>query len=361
MSRILFVVPTLGGGGAERVVAVLASGCAEKGTPCAIAVFAQVPDEYEIHPQVERFYIRKRKYKYNIFSYIGKMNELRRFIKEFQPDVIIPFLGSPTVYSYLALTSPEIKLVATVRNNPLYDPPGRIMRYLCRYVYERADGIIFQNEEQKSILDIGACDNALILPNPVKNVFVGSQEHVPTEKIEKFVSVGRLYPQKNQEMLIRAFASARRSNRALTLDIYGEGPLFGHLESLIEYLGEKQSIRLMGRSNCIQNELPKYDAFVMCSDYEGMPNSLIEAMAMGLPCISTACPTGPRTLLGENERGWLVTPRDASALTDAVLEVSSHPSRARERSLAAREYVLETCDPEEVCTRFVEYCERLVG
>ena len=145
------------------------------------------------------------------------------------------------------------------------------------------------------------------------------------------VSAGRLAPQKNQKMLITAFSKIANQYPDYNLTIYGEGALRQFLEQQISDLGLQERVFLPGNITDLHTQIKTSAFFVMSSDFEGMPNALIEAMALGLPCISTDCPCGgPKTLIREKENGLLIEVGDSDALADAMATLIENQSLAFE-------------------------------
>lgn len=135
----------------------------------------------------------------------------------------------------------------------------------------------------------------------------------------EIVTCGRLTEQKNHKLLIDAFAEVQKIYPFATLKIYGEGVLREKLQNQIDSLNLNEKVFLMGATNDVAKALQTADLFVLSSDYEGMPNALMEAMAAGVPCISTDCPCGgPRELFGEDASDKLVPCNDSAQLAEAI-------------------------------------------
>lgn len=138
----------------------------------------------------------------------------------------------------------------------------------------------------------------------------------------EIVTCGRLTEQKNHRLLIDAFAEVQKIYPFATLKIYGEGVLREKLQNQIDSLNLNEKVFLMGATNDVAKALQTADLFVLSSDYEGMPNALMEAMAAGVPCISTDCPCGgPRELFGEDASDKLVPCNDSAQLAEAICKV----------------------------------------
>ena len=217
----------------------------------------------------------------------------------------------------------KLKKIETVRNSPWNEDLGKVELLLWKMCFNRADGVIFQTQEQGEFFSEKIRKKSIILPNPVSKVCFDKQREYQ-KKITNFVAVGRLASQKNYPLMIKAFGKAVQENDSLKLNIFGGGSEkdINTLNELIKSLNLENNVRLMGRSENIFDEILKKDAFIMSSDFEGMPNALMEAMALGTVCISTNCRTGPKDLIDDSENGFLVPVNGENALAAAILKVS---------------------------------------
>ena len=171
------------------------------------------------------------------------------------------------------------------------------------------------------------------------------------------ISAGRLECQKNFPMLVRAFSDFAKDKNDVVLHIYGEGNDKDMLQDLIDKLGCGEKIKLMGRSNDLVSVYKEANLFILSSNYEGMPNALLEAMAIGLPCISTDCPTGPSEMIVSGENGLLVPVNDAEKLREAIEFMYNNRDKAEEMGQRAREHVAENYRIEKIADRFLEIVE----
>lgn len=196
--------------------------------------------------------------------------------------------------------------------------------------YHLSDGFVFQTKEAKMYFSKSIQKRSAVIPNPV---FV-DEKYIKKNysgKINYIVSVGRLEKQKNYKMLIDAFAEIVSDIDNCRLTIYGEGSIRGELERYINEKGLIDKVLLPGRINNIHEKLMESDLFVLSSDYEGMSNALMEAMAIGLPCISTDCPIGGSAELIENHKNGLLVPvGDKDKLKEAIRHLVSNNNLASE-------------------------------
>ncbi len=299
---VLFVTLSLSGGGAERVVSLLASGLSLKeDVDVHVLVFKRKKNEYPLAEQVIRHQMDEKTYK----SKISRLGFIRKKIRDINPDIVIPFLNEPTMYTYIAGLGMKTKFIATVRNNPMYYAGKGYRGRIIKYITEHADMCMLQTEEQARFFNWKSKEQYFILPNPVKEEMLESDYKYRTN-VSKIISCGRLNKQKNFERLIRVFSKLCDNENSIELLIYGEGEERDNLLSLITNLELDKKVRLMGRTKDVLSALEDADIFVLSSDYEGMPNALMEALAVGMPCVSMDCPTGPSSLICSGKDGVLV-------------------------------------------------------
>jgi len=181
---------------------------------------------------------------------------------------------------------------------------------------------VFQTSDAKKYYNIIDESKQIILKNPVSSEF--DVEPFKGERKKVIVTAGRLSEQKNHELLIEAFSKVKDKFPEYKLVIYGDGPLKDKLQNKIEAVGGENNIILAGRVNQIIDKIHDASLFVLSSNFEGMPNALLEAMSLGLPCISTDCPVGgPREIIVNNENGVLVKLNNADDMANAIDKILS--------------------------------------
>lgn len=250
--------------------------------------------------------------KYKLRSFI----ELNRKLKQTCPDALICFILGYAEVAIWAAKLQKIPFIVSERCDPKELPTSKFHRVMRNIVFSLSDGIVFQTEEVKRYFSNRIQKHSIVIPNPVidDNLPLNEQKKVRCHKI---VSSGRLSSQKNFRMLIEAFAKSQTKDYILT--IYGEGPSREELEKLIKDLQVSDKVRLPGKVDKVVNFISNAEIFVMPSNHEGMPNSLIEGMAMGLACISTDFFSGgARTLIKSGHNGILIPVGDTNALTKAL-------------------------------------------
>jgi len=245
------------------------------------------------------------------------------------------------------------KFIFTVRNSPWQVANGSLSRHIAK----TADAIMLQNREQAEFFPESYRDRMYIVPNPVAGKFQSSQKLHYARQLTRICTVGRLHPQKNFPLLISAVKEVRSQHPDIILQIYGEGEERKRLEELIAQEHLSDVCYLMGRTSQVENVLKETDLFVMSSDYEGMPNALIEAMATGVPCISSDCRTGPRSLIKEGQTGLLFKTGDLADLTQKLDWALQHPPEMNQMGKAAREDVMHTYQIENTLSSFIKMIE----
>ena len=199
-----------------------------------------------------------------------------------------------------------------------------------------------------------------VIPNPVNPLYIGNQKTEYNADSHKIVAAGRLSEQKNYKMMIDAVKLASDEYPDVLLQIYGGGELEDQLCSYIKEQGLDSNVKLMGRSDELYQVYKAADLFVMSSDYEGMPNALAEAMAIGLPCISTDCKTGPRDLIDDGKNGFLVPCKNPESLAQKIKEVFALSSQEQKNiGENAKNKIKSFCGEESSLNKLIALIESL--
>ena len=336
--NIGFVVQKLAGGGAERVVSVLCSEFARMVSyECSVLIFFPSENEYATDTGVRRVYLFDTEEAYRSASKGERVRRIRNAVRELRFDAVFPFLWFVGIYTQIACWGLDVKVIQTVRNNPELVPRKKPARILRDWALRAADGVFCQNQDQYGLLPETVRQKAEIIPNPIAEEFFGLRTE--PSKNRKIVMFGRLEEQKNYPMMLRAVQSLRDSGKELVVEIYGAGTLAEELQDRIDQAALGDSVKLMGRTENPAECMRDAALFVMTSSFEGMPNSLMEAMAAGLPCVSTDCPTGPSDLIEDGVNGYLVAIDDDRELAARVVELMADGALRGRIGAAGREKV----------------------
>ena len=330
MKQIVFVTGAMSRGGAERVISLLSRHYAQQGWRVRILMLLHSQVDYELDPAVEvlDFSNDKRKAVLDMPRLMGKV---RSFVKQEQPDAVVAFMAPICLIAGFACRGLKTRLVVSERIDPALDPRSLPFRLALKNVYEKANLVVFQTRRARDYFPENIRRNGVIIPNPiqVKALAAPARTH-------RIVTAGRLMPQKNQKMLIDAFACLHQARPEYTLDIYGEGPLTDTLQRQIDSLGLTEAVTLRGNVSDIHQQMADAQMFVLPSDFEGLSNALLEAMMMGLPCISTDC-AGSDEAIQSGENGLLIPVGDTQALAEAMERLAADGAFAEKLGAAARE------------------------
>lgn len=312
--KILLYINVLSSGGAERVMSNLANEFSKKDEVILVNSY-KTENEYKISSNIKHIYLDDN-IQTNFFKKnISRIKKLRMIIKKEQPDVAISFMAEPNFRLLLASMFLPSKTIISIRNDPTKEYPNIFFKTLAKILFLKADGIVFQTNDAKTFFSKKIQKKSKIIYNPIKSDFYLNKSLNIGKDI---VAVGRLTSQKNHNLLIDSFYNVS-SEINDNLYIYGDGELKKELQEKIDKLNLTNRIFLMGNVQNLSNILPKYKLYIMSSDYEGMPNSLMEAMACGLPCISTNCPCGgPKELLSKD---YLFKINDFNELSKKMLKM----------------------------------------
>ena len=334
--RIVIVVGSFAAGGAERVAATMANAWLDRGQEAWLVstYLGAGAAAYPLHPGVSVVPLSEAISDHGIPHLpvtVRKIHALRRLLLTIAPDVVISFLTNINVLTILALANSGIPVIISERTDPLHDselPRAlRVARTLC---YRFADALVVQSGAvaERYRARLPGVSHMTVIPNPLPGELAASPRRARQEgEGGCVVAMGRLTPEKGYSKLIDAFADALSDESAWQLRIWGEGPLRGDLQSQVERLQLTHRVQLCGLTDQPWTALAAGQIFALSSEYEGFPNAMLEAMALGLPCIAFDCPSGPRELADGGRAALLVPCGDVAALAAALGEL------ARDREL----------------------------
>ena len=341
--KITIFIGSISGGGAERVACNLANFLLKK-HEVTMLTMSETPNAYGLHDIVRHISLitakeRKNKIAGNALRYF----RLKRYLKNTECDCYLVMLPITTALLLHFKKICKAPIIASERNNPyIFSSFKRIM---MRHYAKRADAWVFQTEDAAKWYE-GIAKESVVIPNAINPAFI--REPYVGEKEKSIVAAGRLSEQKNFKLLIEAFSKIAPDFPEYDLKIFGKGPLE---QDLREYAAEKgvgERVNFMGYVDNMPEQLEKASLFVLSSDFEGMPNALMEAMALGLPCVSSDCPVGgPRFLIKDGENGLLVLVGDAEKMTEAMKSLLNDPEKAQIMGDNSRE-IANTLSPHEI-------------
>lgn len=338
--KIVLLVSSMHSGGAERVAATLCNAWARRGDDVTLVATYSGRGEchYALTDGVRLVYLADlvSDRGSRILGYGFRLRALRRFIEEQKPDIVISFLTNVNIMAALAMRGSGIPLILSERIDPgaSTDFPT-YMRWLCRLVYPVADIVTVQTESITGAMRALAprARRIEVIPNPVPEAIFETplpRRHPHQGERRRLLAMGRLAPQKQMDHLVGAFEALAPENPDVDLWIWGEGELKSQLERQVRESGLEQRVFLPGRTDTPWAEMAGSEMLVLVSAYEGFPNVMLEAMALGLPCVAYDCPSGPRELSEEGQAAILVPLNDRERLRAEIARLLGDPD-ARQR------------------------------
>ena len=322
--KLTFVTATLTSGGSERVMSIVANKMQERGYEVEIIC---LNDQIVFYPINEGIKITHVEVEAGTKSLPKKLWWFRKYIQKTQSDVVIAFMVSVYTVTLLALMGVDIPVISSVRNDPAY---SNLRKKITRKILlPRSAHVVVQTQQIKQYFSKNIQKKTTVIYNPVnERVFETSYDNdddnpglkIKDERFNRIISVGRLYPQKDQKTMIEAFAKVSEKHPDWKLVIFGEGPERRALESLVERLKVKDKVSLPGKSENIIDELKKSKIFCLSSIYEGMSNALVEAICVGLPVVTTKV-SGTEELIENGENGFIVDIGDKDTIAMAMTKL----------------------------------------
>lgn len=349
--KITLFIPSLIGCGAERVLVNLANYLCRRGHKVCILNYFNGAPSYELDAGIQRRYLFKSQKEPGFFKKIflyffpgiceraanrQRLSRLKRFVKRNDTQCYLVMLEQSTIDLLSLRKDIQCPVVVSERNYP-----GKYRETIRQTLYQLAplaDGFVFQTVQARECYGETVRESTII-PNALNETFATKQPF-RGEKRKAIVNVGRLEEQKNQELLIRAFAKTNLPG--YVLEIYGDGPLKEHLQSLIDSLNLTQRAFLKGHVDNIEDHIQDADLFVLSSNYEGIPNVVLEAMALGLPCITTDfAGGGAHVLIDHGVNGLIVPVANEAELAESIKTVLTDRALAEKLSRGAVEKVTQ--------------------
>ena len=407
MKRIAFYIGDLAKGGAEHVLRNLAEYFYSQGVETYVVTKTEDEDEYELSEGITRIIadITPEEEKGRIYNLFARIRKLRRIWKDIRPDIIVSFIRKNNLMALASSKGLKIPVVVSVRSDPAREFGSEGFRRLSFALFKRAAGIVVLTNEAKEYFPEKLQRKTVVMPNAIDRKFVDvlegkknwygiGEDDLTDAKDEEIVAmmyakrrhevitVGRIDDNKNQRMLVDAFVMIADKHPDWTLHIYGDGE--GRME-LVEYvigLDKKQAedgnyrpgsrdengnyanisdrIIFHGVTDNVANVMAGRSIFVLPSKMEGMPNALIEAMVMGMACISTDCPCGgPAELIKDGVNGLLVQVTDVSTMADDLDNLMSDDELRMMLGTQAS-LLIDDVHPDKVCRKWDEYLNSVI-
>lgn len=363
MSKILFHLNSLEQGGAERVVTNLAHQFYAEGYEVLLATEWFSENEFQIDPGIQRIHVGLTdadEKKNRVLKIISRVMNLRDCIIKEKPDVVIAFTRKVNYRALMASIGMKVPVIISVRTDPVGHYDNTTDKIQIPILFPRAAGCVFQTQGQREFFPKKTQEKSRIILNPLNSKYIGVPK--PKKRTKTVVQSGRLVDFKNQLMLIRAFVKVHEKHPDYDLKIYGGDSHDGTKELLETLIVEKQAesyVTLMGASDTLEKDLVDAAVYAFSSDWEGLPNALLEAMALGLPIVATDCPCGgPKTVMQDGVNGLLIPIKDEDRLAEGICWLIEHPEEAEKMGDNARK-IAEIANGQAIFEQWRDYIDEL--
>lgn len=329
--KVIFVTNSLSGGGAERVMSIISNHLCNNNYTVKIILLQKKDIAYDFNDKVElicRENIKPR-------DILGQIKFIRNVMKKNKGALFVSFFTHQNLYTILASIGVRVKVLVSERNDPYTSFPKKIGFIIRNALYKShfCNEIVCQTKGAAKYYKDAINRDCPIIPNPLKEdlpeAFIG-------ERKKNVVAVGRLNAQKNYRLLVDAFREFSKTHPDYTLEIYGDGYLKDKIQGYLERNNLDDRIHLCGFCKDVHSRIIDAGMYVMSSDFEGLSNAMLEALALGLPVISTDHPPGgAREYIRNFENGILTPVKDVEEMTKAMCFMADNPEKAKEMGINA--------------------------
>lgn len=330
--KILFVISCLSYGGAEKILLTLADNLLLKGIKCSIFNLNYLPKVQKVSKHIIVYDCPK--FNTKIIKRYQQLKLLLKIIETEKPDLIISFLTMPNFLSVLAGKIKKIPVIISERGDP--SKLKGFANKIIKFVINRANGAVFQTEYAKKYYSKKLQKKSVIIPNPI---YIDNYISADYDNAEKSIShVGRFeIKQKRQDLMIKAFEIVNKKFPDYILKFYGDGDDLEKIRNMSNDYGLNNSIEFCGKVDYPIKYIKNSKLFILSSDYEGIPNALLEAMAIGLPVISTDySPGGVKDIINNGDNGLIVECNNYIAIAEAAIKYITESNYAKKCGVNAK-------------------------
>lgn len=353
MNKIAFLIYSLHGGGAERMVCRLANCFANHNISITIFLFDNSDIAYPLHEKISVLKCAtndSKKEKTHIYS----CNFIRKEIMKQSIEAIIAFTISMVPYAVISTMFTKCKVIGAERANP--KNIGKKSTFIKNIVTHFCDGYVFQTEGASKCYPLSIRKKAEI----IGNIAPGKKMDQNITRNKRWIcSAGRLHKDKDFITLIEAMNTVLQFIPDAQLNIYGDGPMRADLENVVLKLGINKNVHFCGFINELTDEMQKNSIFAFSSRSEGMPNALIEAMSLGLACVSTNCEFGPSELIENGVNGFLVQVGDSKKMAERLIQLLEDDN-LRDRIGSKAKEIIVTNSEEMISKKYINYISRII-
>lgn len=360
--RLLFFNTNLGYGGASKIMVWVANQCAEAGHDVVFLTYRDATERQMLNPDVKHIHEQLEDQLGTNKNFLGCVHFVHNFIQKENVDLAISFLSPSHWRLALASKGTHCKTLFSERGDPTQKAisiRSKIVGAISRTMFCSADAFVFQTPMAAKCFPLKVQDRSKVISNPIKPLVRTKEREVGGDK--NIVCVARLdIRQKRQDLLIDAFNEVCNKFPEYTLQLFGDG--FENDETVLRGKANgNPRIKFMGATKDVAGAIQCASMAVLSSDFEGVPNAVLESMSMGVPTISTDCsPGGAAMLICNYENGILVPRNDVKALAEAMEYVITHPIEAEAMGKCGME-VNNLYSEEKISNEWLKFIEKIRG
>ncbi len=359
--KIVFLVSSLNAGGAERVATLLCNAWAERGDKVTLIPTYSGGGKpfYTVSEKVRLTYLSSISESKHFLNQVQRLFRLRRMIKQCHADVVISFLPNVNVAAILATRGLKVPVICCERRTPSTFPLSFGWEFLCKRTYRFADMLTGQTQQTISELAkfYPGCKRLAVIPNPMSNEIFNLETSKYKQKT--ILSLCRLEAFKQVDVLISIFADIAKDYPDWTLAIYGDGPEYNKLQQTIKALSMEKQIQLYGKTDQAWNIMASADIYCMTSRSEGFPNTLLEAMAVGLPCVVFDCKSGPAEISQQGQYARLIPLNNNEAFKQALISLMQDKTERQSLGQRAKQSIQQHYALAKIIERWDSFFEEV--
>lgn len=354
--KILFVVSQLKVGGAAKMIKYVANLCVSHFGSVTMMSYLDDYTPTDLNPAIRRIDLGLSIHKIPIWR-VRALVKHRKVLREGKYDIVCTFLPDMSAMSRLASMGRNTIVVSAERGDPFEF--SKFWKAFTTWTYAKSDYCFFQLDKARDFFGERVAKHSFVIPNPY--VPVDGVSPYFGERKKTIVSAGRFADQKRFDILIQSFAKVHKTHPDYRLVLYGDGDCKPMYQELSNKLGIAEYVDYPGYVSDVASCIREDGIFVLSSDYEGIPNSLIEAMSVGLPCVATNCtPGGPDFLTDSGKRGLLVPIRDVDKMAAAINNLIENPDLAATLSKDAAD-IVKVLDIEVINKMWIDAFKQMIN
>ena len=356
--KITFVINTLKVGGAAKMVKYVANIAAEVFDE--VSMISMYDDSYEgkdLNDDIKIVCLGFEKLNRFKRQFI-MVSRTKTMIEKERPDFVCSFISHVCFIGRLAtLNNKNIKYISAERGDPFTE--SFLWKKLIKWTYKNSDFCFFQLDKARDFFGSEVAEKSFVIPNPA--IFSKVIEPYFGQRKKTIVSAGRFGAEKRYCDLIDAFSIVHKNYPNYTLTLYGDGPMLSSYKKQVKDLGLEEFVSFPGYVDCFAQHIREDGIFVLSSLFEGIPNSLIEAMSVGIPCISTDCtPGGPDFLFNNETRGILIPIKSPIIMADAIIKYIENSEFAKEKGILAIS-IVEQLNEESIRIKWINSFNSIIN